>query len=37
MMENCVPLLKLLVIIQNTTGVSHKLTRNHLLYLLEIT
>lgn len=37
MMENYVLLLKLLIIIPGTTGVSHMFTRNHLLYLLEIT
>lgn len=37
MMENCVPLLKLLVIIPGTAGVSHTFIRNHFLYLLEIT
>lgn len=32
-----IKIFKMLVVIQNTTGVSHTFTRNHLLYLLEIT
>lgn len=37
MIENCFPLLKLLVIISDTTGMNDRFTHNHLSYLLEVT